>query len=535
MKKNKILPLLISLTLLYVLHPLIFEGVFTTHDGINHMARIATFSQSLLDGQFPVRWAGNLNFGYGSPVFIFFYPLPYIVGSFFYFLGLGAENSFKILIALSTIACFFSFFYFARHYLDVSRASLVSLLYILLPYHFLNRYVRGDIGELFALIFLPLILGALERISSVKSYFSSSFFLSVSFCGLLLSHNGISLIFTPVILLYLILFLRGRRFVASVVGLGLGAGMSAFFTVPAILESKYTMAGEMIGDFYKKNYTDLSHLIIPRWGFSPEINSPGGLSPQLGLVYVLIFVFCCFYLKKIKTKKYLFWIAIVFLAIILSHSASSFLWENIPILKLLQFPWRIVVLAAFSIVVLLTIVSVKVKNSVVLPIVLFFAVLFSIPHVQIIDRFSNPNSYYKNFPNSTYFHGEASTVWTAGDPFSYAKSQIEIIEGEARIDALSVTSSTHSFQVEAVSDTKLLDNTTYFPGWKVLVDGNEVPIEFQSPNQRGFITFPVPMGTHTVEVLFGETKIRQLSDLVSIVSIIAIIILATTKLKKFYK
>jgi uncharacterized membrane protein YfhO len=66
----------------------------------------------------------------------------------------------------------------------------------------------------------------------------------------------------------------------------------------------------------------------------------------------------------------------------------------------------------------------------------------------------------------------------------------------------------------------LRENTLYFPGWSAMVDGQNVPIEFQDINSRGIMTFAVPTGTHKVVVIFAETKLRLLSDVFSLFALL---------------
>jgi len=64
--------------------------------------------------------------------------------------------------------------------------------------------------------------------------------------------------------------------------------------------------------------------------------------------------------------------------------------------------------------------------------------------------------------------------------------------------------------------SRILENTLYFPGWNVLVDGSSVPLEFQDPANRGLITFWVNPGKHKIIVEFTETKLRLFSDYLSL-------------------
>src|SRR3990167_11183088 len=95
--KSRGLPLflVLSASLLPLLN-LLTPGLPVTHDGIDHVARIANFYKNLEEGILIPRWAGNLNWGFGHPILMFLYPLPSYATSFFHFLGLNLIDSFKL-------------------------------------------------------------------------------------------------------------------------------------------------------------------------------------------------------------------------------------------------------------------------------------------------------------------------------------------------------------------------------------------------------------------------------------------------------
>ena len=77
-------------------------GFFRAHDYI-HATRIVEMTTALNEGHFPVRWSKNLGYGYGMPLFEFYAPLPYLVGAGFYWLGLSAVFSVKLIFFLSSL------------------------------------------------------------------------------------------------------------------------------------------------------------------------------------------------------------------------------------------------------------------------------------------------------------------------------------------------------------------------------------------------------------------------------------------------
>lgn len=64
----------------------------------------------------------------------------------------------------------------------------------------------------------------------------------------------------------------------------------------------------------------------------------------------------------------------------------------------------------------------------------------------------------------------------------------------------------------------------YFPGWRAWIDGERVEIAPSDP--EGLITFDVPRGQHTIRVGFGETRLRLAADGMSVLSLIALLVVA---------
>ncbi len=80
-------------------------------------------------------------------------------------------------------------------------------------------------------------------------------------------------------------------------------------------------------------------------------------------------------------------------------------------------------------------------------------------------------------------------------------------------------STIHKYEIHSSGNTRIRENTLYFPGWNVLVDGKSVNIEFQDPKNRGLITFFVPDGKHSIDVKFQETRLRLFANFITILSI----------------
>ncbi|MGH7246135.1 MAG: hypothetical protein ACREGI_04345, partial [Candidatus Levyibacteriota bacterium] len=127
-------------------------------------------------------------------------------------------------------------------------------------------------------------------------------------------------------------------------------------------------------------------------------------------------------------------------------------------------------------------------------------------------------------PLSTNYFGEIDTIWSAGEPKKFPVRQIEVISGNALTNDLQKKSTQQSFKINAKTNATFLDNTIYYLGWRVYVNGQEVPIEFQNQKWPGLITFSVPKGESSVIILFKETHLRLLADWVSLATIFLLFI-----------
>lgn len=506
--------------------PLFKPSFYVSHDGEAHVARFAAYYKAYQDGQIPPRWAEDLNHAFGSPVFIFYYPLPGTLASGLHFFGLSLENSFKLMMTIGFIGAALSFYVWVSSYVSKNVAFVGSLLYGLAPYHFLNLYVRGDIAEIMALAIVPLVFFCIDKVIK-HGRISALVWGSILYALLILSHNAISLMFSPVIFLYVFIAVKNTRKAFPIWGmLIMGLLLSSFFWVPALYESKYTNANLFIGNMYQEHFLSISSLVYSQWGFGPDTNKVGGLSPQIGPLYVvLFFVALAAAIKKMLPFKAVFWLIICSFSVFMTIDVSWWIWEKMPLIKLFQFPWRFTALSSFAICVLAVFILNKLDNKKFLFMIVFILLITSIPFIKVEKYIARDDNYYLGYKGTTYYHGQASSIWTAGDAYKYPESPIEIISGDAKISNIVRRSVRHLFTVDAKTDAKILDNTVYFPGWQVRVDRKKVPIEFQDINHRGLITFSVTRGVHKIEVVFRETPVRLIADLLSLFAIIVVILI----------
>lgn len=538
--KHLHLLIILAVSVIFML-PLITGGFFLSHDSVTHVARTASYEVALRDGQLPPRWSAQANYGFGSPFMIFYYPLASYSMVGLRWLGMHFETTYVVFNIFLFILTPLTFYLWARQLFKKEAALAASIFYTALPYHFLLVYVRGAPGEMLAFALLPFLFYCIEKLRKRLSI-PVLLLLSLGYAMLMLSHNGMTVIFTPVLAAYALLRLKKASFLA-LGSMAFGLMLSAFFWIPAILEAKYTNFLFYFGGMYREHFIHPLSAVYSMWGFGPDVNLPGGLSPQVGIPAFLIFLISVWVFLKAKSNQQkteriflAFWLLVFLIGIFFSTQFSGSIWQHSDFLKRFQFPWRFMALSALSSAALAGYLFTRIKTERILYVVIIMLVLTALPFVRVKEHIRLGDTYYYAYPGSTYYHNEATTVWSAGDPGKRALQQIEVIEGEGEVKNLVKKSQVHTFTVAAKTDMKIVDHTLLFPGWLVWVDGEQVPIEFQDPRYRGEITFAVPKGEHSVEVRFIETRERKAANLISLLGIglflMSLLLLVFLKVKK---
>lgn len=529
--KNRYLLSVLGLSLLPFVFWLTSSDLVHTHDGLVHLPRLFEYYDGLREGIFPVRWAGGLNYNYGLPLFVFIYHTPYLIGSVFLAFGLGVVNAFKITVLLSfLLSGVFMYLFVRRFFNDEKTAFVVALLYQFAPFHLIDVLIRGSFGEVYAYTFLPLVLYFLS------SYFSSKKIINLLFASvaaglLIISHNSISLLFFGVCMLFVLFFGENvRQRVVGILSLLGGMLISAYYWLPAIIEHKYTLGDVYMQDLYSKHFFPIWKILVPNIGdFS--LFQIDNLSIHFGLMQVVcIFLGVLWFVKNgkdhTKRKVFIFSGILILASIFFMLPASLFFWENISQLRQFQFPWRFMTVIVFASslygVYIVSYLKKEVAFWIVGLVIVFSSIIYWLPK-EGYDKVDE--KYYDNFPLTSTYYGETDVIWTAGEAKNYPKSAVEIVQGDGEITAFEKKTSSHTFLFSASSPATLVSNTVYFPGWKVYLkdSGQELPIQFQDPNHRGLIQFSLPEGENMVQVVFEESRIRQLGNMASLLGVVLLL------------
>lgn len=548
---NYILLILLGVAILPLL-AFFHSGFPITHDGLDHVVRIANFYSSLKEGIWIPRWAGNLNWGYGHPIMMFLYPFSSYMASIFLFVGFSFQDATKTVFTLSYVASIFAMYLWMNAVWGKKVGLVGAILYGFAPYRFVDLFVRGAIGEHMAFVFPPLVCYFLYVMARSQKSIKNTLGLSLSLAAFILSHNAISLMFLPVIglyMLYLYLFeaKKSLLFIAHcLMSFVLGFGLSSFFWIPALLEGKYTLRNIVTAGEAMTRFVPWLDFLNSPWSYggTATLSKSIGFAQWIGILASFIVI------SKTKDRNMrifiVFSLFLFFVSLFFMTSSSSFIWAKMTILQNFQFPWRFLAVSIFMAAILGGIsipfvINIMLKQTIRVKkfVVLLFCVcsVISTWYMWIPKGYlTNDESFYTGIYPGTTDTGESSPIWSVRFMEHTPANPMEVAEGEAVITNQNRTGISHQYKVIAKTQTRLVENTLYFPGWKIYVDGYAAGIQFQDPKYRGLMTFWVDEGEHDIKIVFTDTKLRQLADMISFVSLsvvgVGIIGLIIWKIKK---
>ncbi|MBI2196432.1 glycosyltransferase family 39 protein [Candidatus Daviesbacteria bacterium] len=533
MKKVLLIPLIIIVLVLPTLLPLFNERFFYTQDYI-FIARLQQMSTALSSGQFPVRWAPDLR--YGEPLFNFYAPLPYYIGSAIHLLGFNFIWVAKILFILSSLLSAATMYLLANKLFGRKAGLLAATLYTYAPYRAVDMYVRGSLSETWAFVFFPLIFYA-SILLSQKETLKNISLVALSLAGLFLTHNVTTLMFLPFLGLWWIYLILRERKLKIVLYLSLasilGFGIAAFFLLPAFFENGFIQTKYLtVGYFnFRAHFVAYKQFLSLFWGYGSSVWGPtDGLSFQIGLANLTVLAAAAILAVLHRTEKKLLGLfsllGISFvLSIFLQHNKSAFIWEAIPEMAFIQFPWRFLGISVFIIALTGGAVAVYLKKR-LLP---FYFILIIAGTISTLMYFKpkeySDNSFFDKFLQIEMMHRGVDLtkdylpIWvqnTDGERFDEPRAN----EGEILVSSLKRNSTSLSFSADVLSKSLIEVPISYFPGWQVKAGNQDVSI--LPPSNTGLIRFKLPEGAYKVRVELVDTPIRTVGNIISVASILLV-------------
>ena len=337
--------------------PLALYNFSCGHDFDFHLVSWLDALHSWRQGILYPLWTASPNYGAGEPRFLFYPPLIWmlgaVLGTIFNWLRVPLILTFLLLAATG-----FGVRTLARQAVSEGPATLAGCFALFSAYALYTVYERSAYAELAGGLWIPLLLllilkegrpGTSEHLSLFRRIFGGSALpLALVVAGAWLSNAPVGVmacyLLAAVALTVALLTRSWIPILRSFAGTALGLGLAAFYLVPAAWEQRWVAIrqatddpGEMIeNSFLFARHADpaLEQHDIELW----KVSAVAVAMVAVAFIALLI----CWRRRRLPGSKQ-FWVplALIPMAVLLLQLPVSLpLWNLLPKLRFLQFPWR---------------------------------------------------------------------------------------------------------------------------------------------------------------------------------------------------
>ncbi len=554
-------------------------GILSTRAGGDSpflLIRTYELASNLRAGVFPARWMPDAAYGLGYPFFNFYAALPYYLAAILNVAGVDLIVAIKLAQTLGMFAAGAAMWLFARRWLPAWGVAAAAGAYVLAPFHLVNVFVRGDsLSEFWAFAWYPLILWAVTKtIDGGRQVTLASLALALSLAGLVLTHNVSAVLFAPFIVIFaLALLIRRARQSSAAAGDALRSAialawpallalaLSAWFWLPALGEAGDAQLGEQTtGYFNYSNHFRSGNLVQTSLAFDYAVNKSGDAF-AMGLAQAALVVLgsAAWLIAERRTGRQLFALVLMLSLFALSTfmitPASAFIWEHAPLLKLAQFPWRMLsVQAVFAAVLIGGASKLEMKdlrlsdhqfaipNPIFKSLVSFFSLLLllwsalaQLPNarlnVQSDDVTPASIQLYEWFSGNIgstiraeYLPQTAQPVPRTGPALLGSVPQTFIARDGIAASALSSqlltqTPARQVWRIQAAQAMRIVVPLIYTPAWQAQMDGAAIALAPYAGS--GWTSADAPAGDHTLTLIYAGTPLQHAGNILSLIALVA--------------
>jgi hypothetical protein len=335
----------------------------------------------------------------------------------------------------------------------------------------------------------------------------------------------------------------------------LGCGLAAFYVLPALMEIKLIAMSQLTSGYfdYHQHYVYSSQWVRYAWGYGGSIAGPDDqMSFQIGPLQWLALlggltalgasVFAPAFAHADRrqdapsatwrqTRREMWcWIAVAALAMFLMTGASVPVWDALPPLAFIQFPWRFLMLLSLASAALAALLLSRLhrypttQSAIVL---LAAIVMWPLAQPQLKPARYIPWGDYQ-IDDPAWANSDGATA-NAFIEVGYTPAQVTrlpktpvgrwiISDGEGSVRELAVADDRLDLVARSSAGMRLTITSHDFPGWKAWMDRQDVLIHTEPGT--GYIQVDVPPGTHRVEARLTNTPVRTAANAISAASLL---------------
>jgi len=446
---------------------------------------------------------------------------------------------------------------------EVWAGIIAAVAYTYSPYILYTAHVRGGLPENLALASFPLALWAVRRALIGDSKFIIIAPLTIA--AIIVSHIGMTIQQLPFIAAFGIFVIvtqpltTARRLGSWIWGAGLlfiifalALSLTSAVWVPAVTELPYVQFESAFANAnlnYRSQFFFWNELFtLPNFPVYADLVNPP-LVRSLPIVAVVIAAITLSAslrgaieiaatqskvrlrgllreLLREPSRTFYFFLALSLIASFLVIDWSKLIWDLIPLLQRSTFPWRFLGPASLFFALAASALSLQ-RSRITLHASLVTLLLFTFSLPMLFPprepALENPSladlAQYEIPPLllGTTTTGEYTPTWVKEFP-DFKKNQEALINGneiekleirEWKVERIAAQPTREVYRIAGAEAATATYRVFYFPGWEATLDGKRIQLQPTQP--QGLISFDVPAGVHTLEIYFGDTRVREVT------------------------
>jgi len=546
---------------LLAIQPFTLNQMPESADGLLHLFRVGATDYSLkVDNPLWIRYSTGIVYGYGAPLFNYFPPLSYYLGSWLHTLGLTFVQSWLMMMVIYTMTSALGMFFLGRIWTQSNVGGWVSAIaYIYAPYYLFDSVARGTSSELGALAVLPFALYGFTRLAFYGRRIDFLFAVG-AFALFIPMHTLITLHGTVLMGLYcLFLWLtsddKTRTFFRLLFAGGLAFMVTAFFWMPAIMETesvKINLIAEQLDQIdvtrHLRPIGDI--LALPHTADPTQQNQ--AIPITLSWVQLILAGFGLVIAWNDRSPVYrnllLFLGVILGVLIFLNTPHSVWIWGNVPFMNYTQFPWRILglaslvlaLMAGISIWLAWAILASGWRKLAVFSVLALITVVYSIPwtyslyfdEIQLDDirdvhTFERETGQLTVSSYSEYLPVSTDESQLDPDRLTERFKQGDIIPRLVETDTFKIveqawTSTSGQLRIQSDNPQPLTFDWLWIEGWTATINDEIVTTSPSIP--EGLVTVDVHEGEFDLDISLHPTPAQSASVGLSLIGIGLVIV-----------
>jgi hypothetical protein len=506
--------------------PFFFRGTPSGHDVEFHMYSWLEVLSQWKQGIVYPRWAALAHFAYGEPRFLFYPPASWILGA-----TLSAIFPWtlvaSIYIWIALVAAGVSMFLVARQWLRRRDATFAAVLYVVNPYHLVIVYWRSAFAELLASSLLPLLLLLLLRAEEEGRRVTVFLALLLGSAWLVNAPAAVMIHYSLGLLMVVIAWQRRSPRVLAVgtAAVLLGAALAAFYLLPAVYEQRWVNIAEAVsaGSRPQDNFLFIHTADRDHDAFNRVIS-------WIAVAEILLTLAAAWAARSWGSRNRRLWYVLVAWSgacAVLMLPLSSPLWNILPKLRFMQFPWRWMLCLGIPFA-LLTVLGVRrwaLRLAIYLATLCVLAFVWQQFQPPWWDNATELRQMRDNVATGMGYEGSDEYTPLDADPSSVDKNARRVtVDGPAHaaIRVSDWSAEQKLFTAEMSAPDNLVLHLFDYPAWRVEVNGQLV--QPKTREGTGQMLVPVEAGANRVHISFVRTWDRSLGVWISLLALILIFV-----------